>query len=154
MLFFCIGKHTLDFLLSQFVEVAVLWCMPDILSHFHEALPDMPRNSLFALGILCTQCPCGTILAQVGAAFVFPVAVPVGSGIVQRFIFRANHIVKVFIVDVVIPGMAAFFGFGAGIGRSQNSAAFKDSLANPGCFVGAIRGNDFVFGIMLADIIV
>lgn len=48
----------------------------------------------------------------------------------------------------------AVFGFGAYIGRSQNSATFKDSFADPRGFVGAVGCNDFVFRVVLADIII
>ena len=72
----------------------------------------------------------------------------------QRFVFRTNYIVKVFIVNIGIPRMVAIFGFGACIGRSQNSTAFKDSFAYPRGLVGAVGGNDFVFGVVLANIIV
>ena len=50
--------------------------------------------------------------------------------------------------------MVAVFGFGTCIGRGQNPAAFKDSFADPRCFVGTVSSNNFVFGIMQADIIV
>ena len=65
----------------------------------------------------------------------------------QCFVFRTNYIVKVIIVNICIPRMVSIFGFGACIGRSQNSAAFKDSFADPRGLVGAVSGNDFVFGV-------
>ena len=72
----------------------------------------------------------------------------------QCFVFRTNYIVKVFIVNIGIPRMVAIFGFGACIGRSQNSATFKDSFADPRGLVGAVGSNDFVFGVVLTNIIV
>ena len=128
--------------------------MPHIFGHLYKALPDVPCGRLFTLGVLCAHCPCGTLLAQIGSTLVFPVAVTVCDRVMQRFVFRADHIVKVFIVHIGIPGMVAVFGFGACIGRGQNPAAFKDSFADPRCFVGTVSSNNFVFGIMQADIIV
>lgn len=114
----------------------------------------MPCNGFFALGILCTHRFCWAVCTQIRAAFVFAVAIAVCGRIMQRLVFRTNHIVKVFIVNIYIPRMVAIFGFGACIGRSQNSAAFKDSFADPRGFVGAVGSNDFVFGVVLVNIIV
>ena len=50
--------------------------------------------------------------------------------------------------------MVTIFGFGACIGRSQTPATFKDSFADPRGLVGAVGSNDFVFGVVLANIIV
>ena len=69
----------------------------------------------------------------------------------QRFVFRADRIVKVFIVHIGIPGMIAVFDLGTRIGRGQNPAAFKDSFADPWCFADTVSSNNFVFGIMQAD---
>ena len=53
-----------------------------------------------------------------------------------------------------MPRMVTIFGFGACIGRRQNPATFKDSFADPRGLVGAVGSNDFVFGVVLANIIV
>ena len=46
MLLFCIGKHTLDLLFSQTVQVTVFRCVPDILSQFHEILKKYPEPAI------------------------------------------------------------------------------------------------------------
>ena len=72
----------------------------------------------------------------------------------QNLVFRADYIIEVFIINIGVPRVVAVFGFGACIGRSQNSATFKDSFADPRGLVGAVGCNDFVFGVMLTDIII
>ena len=72
----------------------------------------------------------------------------------QNLVFRADHIIEVFIINIGVPRVGAVFGFGACIGKSQNSATFKDSFADPRGLVGAVGCNDFVFGVMLTDIII
>ena len=53
-----------------------------------------------------------------------------------------------------IASILCGFGFGACIGRGQNSATFKDSFADPRSLVSAVGSNDFVLGVVLANIVV
>ena len=98
----------------------------------------MPRDGLFTLGILCTHIPGRAVLAQIAAAFVFPIAFAVGGGIVQGLIFGTNHIVVIFIVNIFIPRVVAVFCFGAGIGSGKDTAALEDSFADPRGLVGTV----------------
>ena len=50
--------------------------------------------------------------------------------------------------------VAVFFGLGAGIAGGKDAAALKNTLADPGCFVGAVRHHGFVLGVILAYFIV
>ena len=63
----------------------------------------MPCNGFFAFGILCTHRFCWAVCTQIRAAFVFAVAITVRGRIMQCLVFRADHIVKVFIVNICIP---------------------------------------------------
>ena len=72
----------------------------------------------------------------------------------QNFVFRADYVIEVFIINIGIPGVIAGFCFGTCICRGKDSTAFKDSFANPGSLVGAVGRNNFVFGVMLTDIII
>lgn len=150
VLFLRIGKHTLNLLFSQPVQLFVHRHVPDMFCHLHIVLPDMAQHSFFALGVFGAHSSGGTSFAKIGPAFVFPVAVPVCGGIMQCVVFGADHIVKVFVIHICPPGMVVLFAFGSGIAGGKNAAALKDSLADPGCFVGAVRHHRFVFGIVLA----
>ena len=150
VLFLCIGKHTLYFLLPRLVDVPVLRCVPDVFRHFHKVLPDVAGNSFLTLGALRTHGFCRTVLAQIRLALVLTVAVPVCCGIVQGPVFRANHIVIEFIVNVGVPGLISVFGFRVRVGRGQNTPTLKNSFADPRCFVGAVANNNLVLGIVLA----
>ena len=128
--------------------------MPDMLCHLHIVLPDMAQDCFLALGVLGAHPSGGTALAKIASAFVFPVALPVCGGIMQRTVFRTDHIVKVFVIHIGPPGVAVSFGLGAGIAGGKNAAAVEDSLADPGGFVGAVRHHGFVLGVILAYFIV
>ena len=66
----------------------------------------------------------------------------------QRSVHRANGIIKVFIAHICLLGMTILFCLGTG------TAALENSLADPGCFAGAVRHHGFVFGIVFAPFIV
>src|SRR5699024_2015097 len=152
--FLRIGKHTLNLLFSQPVQFFVHRHMPDMLCHLHIVLPDMAQYGFLALGVLGAHPSGGTALAKIASAFVFPVALPVCGGIMQRTVFRTDHIVKVFVIHIGPPGVAVFFGLGAGIAGGKDAAALKNTLADPGCFVGAVRHHGFFLGVILAYFIV
>ena len=114
----------------------------------------MAQDSFLALGVFGAHPSGGTGFAKIVPALVFPVTIPVCGGIMQRTVLRADHIIKVFVVHICPPGMAILFGFGAGIAGGKNAAALKNTLADLGCFVGAVRYHGFVFGIVLAQFIV
>ena len=90
---FCIGEHTLYFLFSQPVQLAVYWGVPGILSQFHKILSDMPHHRLFAFGVCGAFVPGRAGIADIRSALVFPVTIPVGGGIMQCMVLRANNIV-------------------------------------------------------------
>src|SRR5699024_4332622 len=103
MLFFCISKYTLDLLFSQPIKFLVWLHMSGIFCHLDIVVPNMPCHRFLTLCTFSTHRSCRTTLTHVGAAFVFPVAVPVRCGIMQRMVFRTDYIVKVFIVHIRPP---------------------------------------------------
>ena len=115
VLFFRIGKYTLDLLFSQPVQFFVHRHIPDMLRHLHIVLPDMAPHRFLAPGAFGTYPSGRTAFAKISPAFVFPVALPVCGGIMQRTVLRADHIIKVLVIHIHPPGMAVLFGLGTGI---------------------------------------
>lgn len=72
----------------------------------------------------------------------------------QRAVFRADHVVEIFIVNIRPPGMAVLLGFRAGVAGGQSAAALKNTLADPGRFVGAVRYNGLMFGIVFTQFVI
>ena len=70
------------------------------------------------------------------------------------FVFGTDHIVVIFIVNILIPRMVSVFCFGANIGGGKYTAAFKNSFANPRGLVGTVGRYNFVLGVMGAKVIV
>ena len=76
VLFFRIGKYTLDLLFSQPVQFFVHRHIPDMLRHLHIVLPDMAHHRFLAPGAFGTYPSGRTAFAKISPAFVFPVALP------------------------------------------------------------------------------
>lgn len=154
MLFFCIRKHTLNLLFSKPVQFSVLIPVPGVLRHFHIVLPNMPLHGFLAFRIFCAHGTSWTVLAKICPAFVFPVTVPVCGGIVQCMVFRADHIIKIFIVYIRPPRMAVLLRLWSGIAGGKNSSAPEDPIADPGRFVGAVCYYCLVLRIVFTQFIV
>ena len=54
------------------------------------------------------QVPCGTLRTNFWVAAIFPVTVPVGGTVCQGLVFRADHAVIVFIINILPPLVPAF----------------------------------------------
>ena len=114
----------------------------------------MAQDRFLALCIFSALRSGGAVFAKVGSALVFPVSVPVCGGIMQRAVFRADHVVEIFIVNIRPPGMAVLLGFRAGVAGGQSAVALKNTLADPGRFVGAVRYNGLMFGIVFTQFVI
>ena len=125
-----------------------------MLRHLHIVLPDMAHHRFLAPGAFGTYPSGRTAFAKISPAFVFPVALPVCGGIMQRTVLRADHIIKVLVIHIHPPGMAVLFGLGTGIASGKNVAAPEDPFANPRRFVGAVRHHGFVLGVVSAHFII
>ena len=71
-----VGKHTLDFLFSQPVQLFIHRYIPDMLRHLHIVLPDMAQHGFLALGVFGAHPPGGIGFAKILPALVFPVVLP------------------------------------------------------------------------------
>ena len=69
--------------------------------------PDMPLYGFYAILGMSAKLSGGTICANLGIAFVFPVAVPVCCRIFEELVFRADHTVIEFVIDILPPLVAA-----------------------------------------------
>ena len=153
VLFLCVGKHTLDLLFS--LRYSSLYCpMCRTSSACSTYSCQIWRMTVFSHLHFCAHCSGWAVLAQIRPALVLPVSIPICRGIMQRTIFRADHIIIVFVVHIRPPGMAVLFRSRTGITCGKNSAAFEDPLADPWCFVGAVRHYGLVFRVVLAQFIV
>ena len=142
--FFCVGKYTLNFFFSQTVQFSIYRHVPDVLRHLHKVLPDMAQNRFLALCIFSALRSGGAVFAKVGSALVFPVSVPVCGGIMQRAVFRADHVVEIFIVNIRPPGMAVLLGFRAGVAGGWSAAALR---------VGCGYHRFFLFGRLFVTVV-
>ena len=56
------------------------------------------------------------VCTDIASAFVFSVAVTIGGSIMEDFVFGANDIVIVTVIDILMPWMTVFLSFWSGIG--------------------------------------
>ena len=73
------------------------------------------------------------MLANIAAAFVFPVTVPVGGAVMQHLVFRANHAVEVFVIHVFPPFVPALHGHRPLVRCGDYPVVIEYLLANPWC---------------------
>ena len=78
------------------------------------------------------------VCTDIASAFVFSVPVTIGGGIMEDFVFRADDVVIVAVIDICMPWMTAFLTFWSGVCSRQYSSTGKDSFAYPWCFVSAV----------------
>ena len=104
----------------------------------------MAQDRFLALCIFSALRSGGAVFAKVGSALVFPVSVPVCGGIMQRAVFRADHVVEIFIVNIRPPGMAVLLGFRAGVAGGWSAAALR---------VGCGYHRFFLFGRLFVTVV-
>ena len=92
----------------------------------------------------------GTIGADSRVAFVLPV----GCGITQKQIFRANHAVIVFVIDIRPPFMPALHRLWTLVSGGQHPVVVKNLLADMGRVVGGIGYNRFNFRESLRHLVI
>ena len=145
MLFLGVGKDALNRLFAFGIKLLVLGCVPGVIGQFLVILPDMAQDGFHAVFGVGAQLPCGTLGADFGVAAIFPVPVPVGGTVCQRLVFRADHAVIVFIINILPPLVSALHRHGALVGGGQHPAIIKYFFANVWSFVCGIRHNGLNF---------
>ncbi len=81
----------------------------------------------------------GTLGTDFRVAAVFTVSIPVGGAVGQDVVFRADHAVIIFIIDVRPPGMSAFHRHGPLVGSRQYPAIPEYLFADMRGLVGSVR---------------
>ena len=120
--------------------------MPDVLRPFRILLPDRADDRFGMLLVLYAPLPGGTALADI--AFVFPIPFPVGGGITENLVLRAQDTAVGLSVHIRIPGKVPFPGHWPPAGERWDSSTVKDLLADPWRFVPRIRCYDQSFRII------
>ena len=105
--FFGIRKDTFNGFFSCFVHPLVNRSVPGIVCHFLVFFPDMPGNRLNAVFVLCAKMSGRTVSTNLWITFVFPVAIPVGSAVVQYLVLRADDTVEMLVIHILPPFMSA-----------------------------------------------
>ena len=108
MLFFGVRKDAFNGLFPLPVKILVLRCIAGVVRQVLVILPDMPLYGLYAVLGMRAKLSGGTIRTNSVVTLVFPVAVPVCGGIFQDLVFRANHTVIEFIIDILPPLVSPF----------------------------------------------
>ena len=116
MLFFRIRKDTLYFLLSLLVQVFVFWRMSGVFCHFYIVAPYMSGDDLFILHVAGALFSGRTVCTDISSTLVFSVAVTIGGGIMEGFVFGTDDVIIIAVIDILIPWMTAFLSFWSGIG--------------------------------------
>ena len=86
-----VRKDAFNRLFPLLVKILVLRCITGIVCQLFVILPDMPLYGFYAILGMSAKLSGGTICANLGIAFVFPVAVPVCCRIFEDPVFRADH---------------------------------------------------------------
>ena len=145
MLFFGVRKDAFNGLFPLLVKIPVLWCIAGVIRQVFVILPDMPLYGLYVVLGMRAKLSGGTIRTNSGVTLVFPVAVPVCGGIFQDLVFRANHTVIEFIIDILPPLVSPLHRLRALVSCRENSAVIKHLLADMGRLISGIRYNNFCF---------
>lgn len=98
--------------------------------------------------------PGGTLRADFRVACIFPVTVLVGSAVGKGLVFRTNHAVVVFIIDISPPGMSASHGHRELVSSGQHPAIIKYFLADVRGLVRGVCHHGFYIGKRLAQFVV
>ena len=117
MFLFGICKNTLNGFFPCFVHSLVDRSVPNIVSHFFVFFPDVSGNRFNAVFVFCIKMFGGTVGTYFGIILMLPAAIPVGGGtVVQYLILWTDDAVKMFVIHISIPGIAALHGLGTLIG--------------------------------------
>ena len=99
--FFGVCKDTFNGLFPLLVKALVLRCIACVICQLFVILPDVPLYGFYAVFGVGAKLSCRTLGAKPCITFVFPVAVPVCGGIFEDMVFRADHTVIEFVIDIL-----------------------------------------------------
>ena len=105
--FFGIRKDTFNGFFSCFVHPLVNRSVPGIVCHFLVFFPDVPGNGFHVVFLIRAKMSGGTVGTYFWITFVFPVAIPVGSAVVQYLVLRADDTVEMLVIHILPPFMSA-----------------------------------------------
>lgn len=105
--FLGIGEDSFNGLFPSSIECPVLRRIPGVVRQLLIVLPNMSLHSFHAVLCMRTELPCGATGTDSGGAPVFPVSIPVGRPVGQGLVFRADHAVVVFIINILPPFVPA-----------------------------------------------
>ena len=98
--------------------------------------------------------PGWALSADFRVACVFPVTIPVGGAVSQGLVFRTDHAVVVFIIDVSPPGMSALSGHGTLVSSGQHPAIIKHFPADVRGLAGSVCHHGLCLGKGLGQFVV
>ena len=83
--------------------------------------------------------PGGTLGTDFWVAAVLPVSIPVGGTVGENLVFRADHTVIIFIINVSPPGMSILHRHGTLIGCGKYPTILEHLFADMRGLVGGVR---------------
>ena len=152
--FLGVSKNPFYGFLAPRIQLLVFRRVTGVVRQFLIILPDMPLHRLDTVFGMGTQVPGRAVGTDFGVAFVFPVALPVGGGVAQGLVFRADNAVIIFIVNVLSPFMSALHRHGALVGCGQYAAVLKNLFADRGCLVSRIGDDCFHLRKRLSHLVI
>ena len=76
----------------------------------------MSGDDLFILHVAGALFSGRTVCTDISSALVFSVAVTIGGGIMEGFVFGTDDVIIIAVIDILMPWMTAFLSFWSGIG--------------------------------------
>ena len=157
MLFFRIRKDPFNGFFAFGVKVLVFRGVSGVIGQIFVVLPNMAQDSFYAVFRVGAKLPGGTLRTNFWIAAIFPVTVPVGGTVGQEPVFRADHAVIVFIINILPPLVPALQRHGTLVGSGQHPAIVEHFFADMWSFVGGIRHNSLnfwkTFGHFVVDVV-
>ena len=151
---FCVRKDPFNRFFALLIQIAVLRRIPGIIRQIFVVLPDMPLYRFCAVFGMCTQSPRGTIGADFRIAFVLAAAIPVCCAVVQDLVFRADHAVIEFIINVFPPFVSALHGLRPFVGCRKNPLVPKHLFADMRRLVSTVCNHSFYFRKPLRHLVI
>lgn len=76
----------------------------------------MSGDDLFILHVAGALFSGRTVCTDISSALVFSVAVTIGGGIMEGFVFGTDDVIIIAVIDICMLWMTAFLSFWSGIG--------------------------------------